>query len=306
MIDVHYHFLLENPLSNEVAAWASMLEISGLDEDYQKRYEGQDEKSVLHFFCFDLENPSSILSSLKQARENARTIRDQLSSEVFQCLNRIYLELREWDVNRVLRNSPFAFFGKVKDGSHLLRGILSRTMMRTETMDFLLVGQYLERADQTARILDVKLVDLVPVLMQVGSASRSFEQGQSQIQIATPDNQAWSAVLKSVGAFEAYRKTCPQGVVPEQVADFLVLNNNFPASIRFCIHEVHVALRRISGNANYAPSNEAERVVGRLDSDLNFSSAKEIIDNGLHDFLENVQVRCGEVGNSIWATYLSY
>lgn len=326
MIDVHYHFGLESPLVGNALRWSSILAISDEEESFAKYYAEQDERSILQFFAFDERNPSSIASCLKGARENARSIRDQISSEMWESLNRYYLDFRTWDVERVLSGSPFAFFGKVKDGSHLFQGIANRTLMMGETRDFHDAGRFLERADQTARILDVKYHDLLPrfdpetrsasaIQVQERGAMTQSMDGVTQMIRTVPDpdsvggpvdTHGWIAVLKSVGAFEAFRKTFRQGVTPARVAQFLILNPQFPASVRHSIGRVEGCLRRVSGNRDLAPVNAAERDVGRLYNELNYLRAEDIIADGLHEFLEDVEDRCEMIGDSIYKTYLSY
>jgi uncharacterized alpha-E superfamily protein len=188
MVDVHYHTALESPLlplseeSGEVSTlrWQSLLAISGSQEAYRARYTYENDRDVLHFFAFDLEHPNSILSSWRRARENARSIREQLASEMWESLNISYLQMREWDVDRLLAGTPHTFFQMIKDASHLFQGILNRTMLMSETRDWLDTGRFLERAGQTARLLDVKYHDLrnVPKVLsrwhQAGACGRLF------------------------------------------------------------------------------------------------------------------------------------
>jgi uncharacterized alpha-E superfamily protein len=311
MIDVHYHAGLETyrPAANndddaEISTlrWQTLLAISGNNDAYHKRYETENDRDVLHFFAFDLDHPNSILSTWKSARENARSIREQVSSEMWETLNVSYLQMREWDVDRVLAGVPHTFFAQVKDASHLFQGILNRTMMMGETRDWLDTGRFLERAGQTARLLDVKYHDLLPAYSGLANGNEVGSHG-----IDGPlDMHGWIAVLKSVSAFEMYRKTHQDGITPAHVVDFLVLNAQFPASVRHGIGRVEGCLRRISGNHSEEPNTEPERLIGRLRADLTFSRPDEIIRDGLHSFLDGVQRRCGEIGNAITQTYLSY
>ena len=303
MIDVHYHFGLESPLVGDALRWSSILAISGQEDDFRAAYSKEDERSILQFFAFDETNFSSIRSCIRHGRENARSIRDQISSEMWECLNRTYLDYRDWNVDRVLSGSPFEFFQWVKDRSHLFRGIANRTLLLGETRDFLDMGRFLERADQTARILDVKYYDLLPEFAQ----DQTVLSESAPVSVGGPvDLHGWTAVLKSVGAFEAFCKTYREGVSPSRVAEFLILNRQFPASIRHAIENVDGALRRISGNRDLAPKNAAEREVGRLFNDLNYLSSDEIISAGLHEFLEDVETRCNSIGTAIIKEYLSF
>lgn len=303
MVDVHYHAALETalPAGSTPMHWQSILTISGSDDDYNARYATENDHDVLHFFAFDSENPNSILSVWRSARENARAIREQIASEMWESLNTSYLRLREWDVDRALAGSPHEFFQAVKNASHLFQGILNRTMMMGETRDWLDAGRFLERAGQTARLLDVKYHDLLP------GGNGNGGGHTDPFGVGGPlDTHGWIAVLKSVSAFEMYRKTCQQGIRPAQVVGFLVLNPQFPASVRHCIGRVEGCLRRVSGNQSDQPSTEPERLLGRLRADLTYTRPEEIILNGLHEFLESVQQRCDAVGNAITRTYLSY
>lgn len=300
LIDVHYHFGLESPLVGEALRWSSILAISGQAEAFERRALGSDERAILHFFAFDEKNPSSICSCLRSARNNARTIRDQISSEMWECLNALYVDFRGWDVTRAIEVGPFAFFLWIKNGSHLFQGITNRTLMMGEARDFHDAGRFLERADGTARILDVKYHDLLPAYAGGPGPEEAGGVG------GPVDVHGWVSVLKSVGAFEAFRKTHREGVTPARVAQFLLLNPQFPASVRHGIGRVNGCLRRISGNGDLAPINDAERECGSLYNDLNYLQARQIVLSGLHEYLETVQDRCADIGAAISRDYLRY
>lgn len=347
IIDVHYHFGLESTPVGDTVAWNSVLTISGETEAYRERYAEEGEQSILHFFCCDEESTNSIRSCVRAARENARAIREQISSEMWESLNTTYLELRAWDVDRILSTSPHAFFQAVKNGAHLFQGITNRTLMMGECRNFLDSGRFLERANQTSRFLDVRYHDLCPPTLSLNGrrpgaplaplplepgvpedalqdilpveplAGQLQSMGEPAASVApvqaesvewggAVDVHGWLAVLKSIGAYEAFRKTYHQGVTPARVAEFLILNPQFPASVYHSIGRVETCLRRISGNLDAAPANAAERAVGKLHSELNYVTADEILAAGLHDFLDDVQIRCNEIGNAIAQTYLQY
>ncbi len=306
MVDVHYHAALESGLPGIEGAdspmrWDSLLAISHTAEEFYKHYDVYSDRNFLHHFAFDTENPNSILVSWSRARENARSIREQIASEMWEAINISYLQFRDWDVDRILAEGPHAFFNRVKNASHLFQGILNRTLLMSETRDWLDIGRFLERGDQTARLLDVKYHDLLPAYQEEDAESvEPLGVG------STMDMHGWIAVLKSVSAFEMYRKIYRGGILPASVVDFLVLHPQFPASVNHCVKRVEGCLKRISGNSSSAPSTEPERVVGRLVADLTYSRPEEIILEGLHEFLDGVQVRCIEIGNAITRTYLSY
>ncbi len=315
MVDVHYHAALESPIPPgvntvedadlEPIRWQSLLAISGSDEDFYKRYTSENDRDVLHFFSFDTLNPNSILSTWKLARDNARSIREQIASEMWESLNATYLSLKGMDADQVLAASPHEFFNSVKNSSHLLQGILNRTMLMGEARDWLDAGRFLERACQTARLLDVKYHDLLPVQADTDTFARTAGASAYGVGGAI-DAHGWMAVLKSVSALEMYRKTHRDGIKPANVVDFLVLCPSFPASVKHGIGRVEGCLKRIRDGAGGKTGTEAERLIGRLVADLTYTRPDEIIEAGLHEFLENVQERCDSIGSAIHRSYLSY
>lgn len=320
MVDVHYHASLEAPLQARLDGdgglqpmqWHTLLAISGSMDAYQSRYEGENDRDVLHFFVFDPENSNSILSTWKSARENARSIREQIASEMWESINVTHLQLREWNVDRILAGSPHEFFSIVKNASHLFQGILNRTMLMSECRDWLDTGRFLERAGQTARLLDVKYHDLLPIhAPDTPGSSLTLEEPRHPpphpYGVGGPlDIHGWIAVLKSVSAFEMYRKVHHSGITPAKVVGFLVLNTQFPASVRHGVGRVEGCLKRISGNTRDEPTTDPELLIGRLRADLTYTRPEEIIKGGLHEFLDSVQNRCTAIGNAITRTYLSY
>lgn len=298
IVDVQYHSELEGafPLAqgggvNANALWGPILAISGDAERFAHRYDdGQVERNVLDFFAFAAGNPNSIASCVRCARDNARGVREMLSSEMYESLNMFFLEVTKWDVDKILDASPHGFFTQVKNAAHLIQGIMQRTMPTEEPRAFLECGMYLERAEKTARILDVKY----HILQQTHDVSGPLDQHQ------------WTAVLKSVGAFEAFRKAHRLGITPAKVVSFLVLNPTFPASICYAVGNAQRALHRIRGAEDGQPVNRAERLVGRLRADLSFLTTEEILEMGLHAFLHEVQVRCNEIGVAVTEAYLRY
>ncbi|MEO7719632.1 MAG: alpha-E domain-containing protein [Capsulimonas sp.] len=299
IVDVQYHSELEGafPYAQEgddpqKALWSSILAITGDDEKFAAQYDDEHtERNVLDYFAFRSTNPNSITSCVRSARENARRVREMMSSEMYEALNIFYLEVTRWNVDKILEASPHRFFSQVKNSSHLFQGITDRTMPNDEPRSFLECGLYLERAEKTARILDVKY--------------HLLQRGQAELN-SPLDQHQWTAVLKSVGSFEAFRKAHRLGISPAQVVSFLVLNPNFPSSMCYAIDRAERALRSISGSKGQAPTNRAERLIGRLHADLAFLTTEEILEVGLHDFLEEVQSRCNEIGAAISETYLRY
>jgi uncharacterized alpha-E superfamily protein len=299
IVDVHYHSQLEGafPLSLEgdsdpSALWGPILAISGDARRFAQRHkDNQEERNVLDFFAFDSKNPNSIKTCIIRARENARGVREMMSSEMYESLNMFYLEVTRWNVDKILEASPHGFFTQVKNASQLFHGISDRTLPIGEARAFLEAGMFLERAEKTARILDVKYHILLSSKDDVGGPL---------------DQHQWTAVLKSVGAFEAFRKAHRFGITPSKVISFLVLNPAFPSSICYAINKADSALCGISGMQGQQVTNRAERLIGRLKADLAYLTTEEIIATGLHQFLDQVQLRCNEIGNAISESYLRY
>jgi uncharacterized alpha-E superfamily protein len=280
--------LANQPGSDTKQQWNPI--ISSLEENelFASIYQTLDGKAAIDFVSLQKKNPNSIYSCLTLARENARSTRAQMSSEMWEQINRLFLFVKSDSGKKLLRSSPYEFFKRIIAGSHLFQGIADATMTHGEGWDFMRIGKLLERADCTSRILDVKYHILLPSGERVGG---------------NVDTIQWMAVLKSCSALEAYRKIYVDQVAPWKVAEFITTHADFPRSIRFSVDLLDAALHRISGSneANYA--NEAERLSGRLRSDLDYVTIGDIFEFGLHQYLETIQERLVEVGDAMYATY---
>lgn len=310
MVDVHYHTALES--NRTLFAWSSLLSVADAVEAFATRNVPMTDESVLAYFCFDQDNPDSIIRSWTAARENARTIRDEIASEMWEALNVTYLELGRWNIQLLLRRSPSTFFAYVKESAHRFQGTLDRTLMDGEAKEWINLGRFIERGDQTTRLLDVKYHDLLPGLKQAQTLQGGMHQEQ---QLAVPDpygiggpldEHGWASILRSVSAFEMFRKTHRDGITPVNVVDFLVLNARFPASIRYCIGQSTQSLTRIKAAGATPRGHEADRIAGRLLADLTYTRANEIIASGLHEFLQQGQARINSLGDAIAQEYLTY
>ncbi len=289
ILDVNLQLLLD--LGGEADAmqhWAPVIATLEETDLFDSLYEMADERSVTDFLTLQKKNPNSILSCLTLARENARTTREQISSEMWEQINRLYLFVQSEQAKQSLSSSPHEFFMRVIFGSHLLQGVTDATMTHGEGWDFIRIGRLLERADSTSRILDVKYHILLPSGEGVGG---------------NVDTIQWMAVLKSVSGLEAYCKLYVGQVAPWKVAEFLITHREFPRSIRYCIDSLDEALHRISGVDENLYANEAERLSGRLRSDVDFVTIGEIFEFGLHEYLTSIQERLVEVSDAMYATY---
>jgi uncharacterized alpha-E superfamily protein len=289
LLDVNLQLLLDVGFGAEAMQhWAPV--IASLEETdlFDSLYTEADEKSVTEFVTLQKKNPNSIFSCLNLARENARTTREQISSEMWEQINRLYLFVQSDEAAALLASSPHEFFKRIIAGSHRFQGITDATMTHGEGWDFIRIGLLLERADSTSRILDVKYHILLPTGEDVGG---------------NVDTIQWMAVLKSCSALEAYCKLYVSQVAPWKVAEFLITHADFPRSIRFCIDSLDAALHRISGVAETHFANEAERLSGRLRSDVDYVTIGEIFEIGLHQYLEAIQKRLVEVSDAMYETY---
>jgi uncharacterized alpha-E superfamily protein len=291
ILDVNLQLLLDLANQSEVESaqqWNPV--ISSLEENelFESLYEKPDGIAAAEFVTLQKKNPNSIYSCLTSARENARTTREHISSEMWEQINRLYLFVKSDAARKLFRNSPYEFFKRIIAGSHLFQGIGDATMTHGEGWDFIRIGRLIERADNTSRILDVKYHILLPSGERVGG---------------NVDTIQWMAVLKSCSALEAYRKLYVGQVTPGKVAEFLIAHGDFPRSIRFCVDSLDVALHRISGAGEAHYSNEAERLAGRLRSDVDYVTIREIFKFGLHQYLEAIQVRLVEVTEAMYQTY---
>ncbi len=286
-IDVNFNLMQDLPVDMK-EQWMPLVAATGDLELYNQHNDGFDSKKVLFFLAFDERNPNSILSTVRSARENARIIRENLSKETWEKSNELYYMLLEGVEKKIWKKEdPRAFFEKVKNQILLLYGIADSSLARTEGWYFRQLGQFLERADKTSRILDVKYHILLP----------------SEDEIGTPlDFLHWMALLKSVTAFNTYRRVYGN-IAPASVVEFLVMNKYFPRSIYYCIKEAESCLHHISGNSEGGFNNSAERAIGELRSKLEFGDVGEIIAYGLHEYLDELQIKINSISNCINSNY---
>ena len=284
MLDVNYQTSLL-PQSPEVAeqGWRALLSISELSQDYQDRYGEIDAKRVKDFIVRDERNPSSIISCLRAARENARAVRGALTTEAWETTNQTWLEFKRLVDSGLLARDPSALFEWVKFRSHLSRGVTVGTMLQDEAFNFLRIGSFLERADNTARLLDVKFQ-----APEGGAGSSAY------------DFYHWSAILRSVSAFEIYRKVYSNVIQPEKVAELLILRSNMPRSLAHCLSRLVDNLDRVANEH----SGETQRQAGRLHAELAYGRIDEILAGGMHEFLDQFLNRVGELGAGISRDFL--
>jgi len=287
-ISVNLNLLLDMPME-EGKHWQPLIVTTGDRELYDRQHSDYSQESVLRFLTFDREYPNSIVASLSAARENARSIREIISSEMWEHLNNFYLETADAGSMDLAIEDPHRFFKIIQMRSHMFTGLMEATMSHGEAWHFARMGLMIERADKTSRILDVKYFMLLPTADLVNTPIDSIQ---------------WTAVLKSASAFEMYRKAHHR-ITPRNVANFLIFDIRFPRSIRHCVSSAMICLHRISGSSTGAAHNPAEKRLGRLEADLEYTDIDEVIDQGMHEYLDNLQVRLNQVDGAVGTTFFN-
>ncbi len=290
MLDVNYQTSLL-PQSAAVAqlGWQGLLSISELLPAYNARHGEVTPRAVMEFMVKDESNPSSILSCLRAARENARAVRGSLTTEVWETQNQTWLEVNRMLASGEFERDPGVFFEWVKFRSHLSRGVTVGTMLMDEALHFMRLGTFLERADNTARLVDVKF-----------HAVESDFFGAATLQDQEYDFYHWSAILRSVSGFEVYRKVYRDVIKPERVAELLVLRADMPRSLHASMNEVVANLRMVAGD----DTSDTLRHAGRLRAELQYASIEEILATGLHAYLTQFLDRVNELGVRISRDFL--
>jgi uncharacterized alpha-E superfamily protein len=287
-IDVNLQMILDLP-SGSRAQWEPLVIITGDDATFASRYQGATRENVIQFLTFDAENPNSIVSCLRAARENARTVRDAISPEMWEQINTCYLMINTAAHDRRIVHSADGFFDEVKKASALFDGITDATMLHGEGWHFYRMGRLLERADKTSRLLDVKYFILLPSSADVGT---------------TLDDIQWAAVLRSASAFEMYRQR--HGPLSlEKVIDFLLLDHEFPRSVNYCLTNANASLHAISGTPIGTFRNPAEQLLGYVRAELAYTDVQQIIAKGLHEFLDALQSKMNRVDQTIYDSFFA-
>ncbi len=294
MLNVSYETsMLPQTASAAAKAWESVLSISELLPAYHQRHDTVTREGVLDFMVRDETNTSSIYSCLKSARENARAVRGALTTEVWETQNLTWLDVNRLFKAKKFETDPAKFFEWVKLRSHLSRGVALGTMLQDDAFRFTRLGTFLERADNTARLLDVRFHAIT------NDYHGNLTPGKVTAQF---DFYHWSAILRSVSAFEVYRKVYRNVITPERVAEMLVLRRDMPRSLHASIYEVVQILDAVANDH----SAETQRQAGLLLAELQYGRVDEILATGLHAylvrFLERVHTLGGGIGHDFLAS----
>jgi uncharacterized alpha-E superfamily protein len=264
--------------------------MAGEEDRFRKLYTEVNAENVFEFLAFRQDNPSSIVQCISKARENARTIRDRISREMWEDINGLYYTVSQFVPQEEIVAGPHRFCDRTKFGAHRFHGVTDATLPHDEGWEFLRVGWSLERAEMTARLVDVQYLNL----LDGPPAADAL------------DNHQWMAVLRSVGAYEAYHRQYHPPLEPEKVAEMLILHHQHPHSIRFNVAELQASLRAVSGSGRGSYANEAERLAGKLVERLSYDKIGEIFKQGLHGYLNDVVQMCSAIGDDIARTYFYY
>ena len=285
-IEVNLNLMLDLPVGS-AQQWKPLVDTTGDAAEFAKRYGSATQHNVIQFLTFDEKNPNSICSCLRAARENARSVREIISSEMWEQVNQFYLMLNSAAAGN--RSDPQDLLASVKMAGQLFTGVTDATMTHNECWEFCQLGRMLERADKTSRILDVKYFLLLPTAADVGTTS---------------DDIQWAAVLRSASAFEMYRKAHGR-IAPERVVEFLLLDKEFPRAIQYCLMRARESVHAISGTPEGVFRHPVERLLGELCSELAYARIEGIISAGLHEHLDRLQTKMNQVGNGVAETFFA-
>ena len=285
MVDVGQRMALTRP-DNAEDEWASVVDSAGVRKGYEQVHDRTDAAGVVDYLLRDPDNPSSVMSSIRAARMNARMVRTALTREVWEATNECWLLLKDLLANPVAPRELPETLGIIRKQSALVRAALHGTMLRNEIYNFSRIGTFVERADNTARILDVKYYVLLPAASQVGSSL---------------DNVQWETILRSVSGHRSYRMSHGPEITPRGIAEFLLFDRQLPRSLAFCYS-------KISENLGYLEKNRTERlpcldVLETCRKDLDGQTVDSILENGLHEFLGEFKRHNSALGSQIEQDY---
>jgi uncharacterized alpha-E superfamily protein len=288
VMEVQYNLMLEVSPESEGHRWLRVVRSLGvkdssLDEDSAR--------ALAHSLTADPSSRASIVHSIMSARENARQVREQISSEMWQQLNRLFLEVRRAGIEDLWDQGPVDFLQAIREGSHMFQGITDSTMAHSEGWHFIQVGRFIERACLLSTLIDVHYDEFH------GDGDPSLEAG---------DHLEWVGLLKSCTAFEAYCKVFAADTRPDRIAEFLILSPAFPHAIRFSVESIESALKDIGAQSSAKRGSRVERIAGRLRASLGFGQIDEILASGLHAYLRNILEQCAEIHSALHQVYIVY
>ena len=287
-MDVNFNLSLDSPPDAE-EQWKPLVTITGDWPIYEKHHKSVDKDTVIYFLSFDSKNPNSICSCITQARENARSIRQEITKEVWEQINALYFFVKDGQDKKRRKSADLrAFFKKIKEDCQLLYGMFDATITRSDGWHFGKIGQLIERADKTSRVIDVKYHILLGNNQEVGGSL---------------DLMQWAALLKSVSAYDMYRKKYGK-LTASNITEFLILDKQFPRSMLCCLIHTEKSLQEITGSSG-GFSCLAEKKLGKLKAELEFIEITDIFEIGLHEYLDGFQKRLNEVSVSLYDSFFA-
>ncbi|TVZ59692.1 putative alpha-E superfamily protein [Flavobacteriaceae bacterium MAR_2010_105] len=287
-MDVNYNLSLELP-PNKSEQWEPLIVTTGDWDLYVSLHKDVEKKKVIFFLGFDDNNPNSIYNCILNARENARAIRPEITKEVWEQINYLYFLVKDGlEKKRYNSKDLRSFFTEIKNGCQLLYGMFDATLSRTDGWHFGKLGQVIERADKTSRVLDVKYHMLLSSPKEVGSSLDLIQ---------------WAALLKSVSAYDMYRKKYGKLTAPS-IAEFLILDKEFPRSMLACLVNAEKSLKRLTGS-DIGYTNSAQKQIGILKSQLEYADINDIIEKGMHEYLDDFQCKLNNISSAIYESFFS-
>ncbi len=287
LIDVDFQLRLDQSPEAGSGRWLRLLEALQAPVPADGKI---DATTLTHILTLDKTNPSSIISCVAAARENLRQVREQCSSEMWEQLNRLYLQVNSTISSEAWLLHSYVFFRAVQEGAHLFQGVTDSTMSHGEGWQYIQLGRYVERTDAVARLIGTHLSRL------------PYSPDQA---VESEEYLEWVGLLKSCAAFEAYCKKYTAELRPLRVAEFLLLNLEFPHSVRFSVDMVHAALRAIA-ELTERKAEQPVRLAGRLRATLSFGQIDEIIASGANAYVQSVRQQCGQAHTAIHQIYFDY
>jgi len=271
--------------------WRSIVQLNSDEERFFAGHDAAAAHNVVNFYVVDGDNPTSIVSTIRYARENARTLRPLISTEMWVQLNVFYNRLTELRTEDLAPGNLAALFAMIKEACQTHTGITEGTFFRDQGWYFYQIGRYIERADQTTRLLDIKYHLLLPSPSDVGSPV---------------DVSQWNALLRSAAGYHAYRRLHAASTTPARVAGFMLLNNAFPRSVHHCVREVGRLLGEVKSHHGLRNGNDAAEELDRLEAVLGTFEIAAILRSGLHEFLDSIQRQLMAVTRELSIAFFGY
>lgn len=278
LLDVTYHGLLETSPTEAARAWTDLLAVLRLEAAFDRAHGAADAVSVSRFLVIDGDNPGSIVSAVSRARDNLRAVRELVTTELWEGANRFHLDMQARDLRADIETQPHELYAMVKRRCQMIAGVAAETMPRDDGWRYLQVGWMLERAEMSCRLLQVRF------------------SGEERVGF-----HHWHGTLKSASASEAYRRSYQGAMEPSDVLEFLLLSRLFPRSVLFCLRRAEADLGHLgTGGADLSRS---ERLLGRVRADLEFCEVHEVLEEGVGEFLDDLQRGVRAVAEAVAVEY---